>query len=284
MTLQDFVSYCEQHITGDEKGEAQIFLDHFFMALGYQDGLKGAGASLEFRIKNEEKRSTSFADLVWKPRVLIEMKKSSEDLSIHYQQAFSYWQKLVPNRPRYVILCNFDEFWIYDFDMAIYEPQEKIELKDLANRKEAFSFLLPDEKKPLFRNDKEDVTEEVAKYIAALFHSLTKNRNPLIADDDAMRYCLQCILCLFAEDIDLLPGKVFTRLINECVLKEGKGYDKIAETYDLIGGLFQQMNLPGKTPAGKYKDVDYFNGGLFQKILPIELSKKRSGTFRSSFR
>lgn len=276
MSFQSFIEYCHTHIKGDEKGEAQIFLDRFFVTLGYAEGLKGAGASLEFRIKsNENKRSTSFADLVWKPRVLIEMKRRDEDLSIHYQQAFSYWQQLVPNRPRYVILCNFDEFWIYDFDKDIYEPQEKINLEDLETRKEAFAFLLPVEKKPLFKTDREDVTEKIAKYIASLYQSLTnKNRNPQIADEDAMRYCLQCILSLFAEDIELLPGKIFTRLIEECIESTATGYDKVPETYDLIGGLFQQMNLPGKTPAGKYKDVDYFNGGLFQKILPVELTKK----------
>jgi SAM-dependent methyltransferase len=275
MNLQDFIAYCETHITGDEKGEAQIFLDHFFQALGHEHGLKGAGANLEFRIKAKDKRSTSFADLVWKPRVLIEMKKRGEDLSIHYQQAFSYWQQLVPNRPRYVILCNFDEFWIYDFDKDIYDPQEKIELNHLPNRTEAFSFLLPVEKKPLFRVDKEDVTEKAAYFVALLYRSLIdKNRNPRISVEDAMRYCLQCILCLFAEDIELLPGKIFSRLIEECLEKEGTGYDKVPETFDLIGGLFSQMNLPGKTPAGKYKDVDYFNGGLFQKVVPIELTKK----------
>ena len=276
MNFQSFIEYCQTHIKGDEKGEAQIFLDRFFIALGYAEGLKGAGASLEFRIKsNQNKRSTSFADLVWKPRVLIEMKKRDEDLSIHYQQAFSYWQQLVPNRPRYVILCNFDEFWIYDFDKDIYEPQEKINLEDLDSRKEAFAFLLPVEKKPLFKTDREDVTEKIARYIAELYRSLTnKNRNPQIDDDDAMRYCLQCILSLFAEDIELLPGKIFTRLIKECIENPARGYDKVPETYDLIGGLFQQMNLPGKTPAGKYKDVDYFNGGLFQKIIPVELTKK----------
>jgi hypothetical protein len=203
------------------------------------------------------------------------MKKRDEDLSIHYQQAFSYWQQLVPNRPRYVILCNFDEFWIYDFDKDIYEPQEKINLEDVHTRKEAFAFLLPVEKKPLFKTDKEDVTEKIARFIAALYQSLTnKNRNPQIPEEDAMRYCLQCILSLFAEDVELLPGKIFTRLIEECIEHPGTGYDKVPVTYDLIGGLFQQMNLPGKTPAGKYKDVDYFNGGLFQKIVPIELTKK----------
>lgn len=275
MNFTPFIAYCQKHIKGDEKGEAQTFLDHFFTALGYENGYKEAGANCEYRIKNEKKKTTSFADLVWKPRVLIEMKKRGEDLSIHLQQAFSYWSQLVPNRPNYVILCNFDEFWIYDFNKDIYEPQEKIDLEQLEQRKEAFTFLLPKEKKPLFKTDKEDVTADAAKFVSYVYKSLTdKNRNPLVNKEDAMHYCLQCVLCMYAEDIDLLPDKIFTRLIEECLNKEGSGYDKIPETYDLIGGLFKEMNSKGITPAGKYKDVDYFNGGLFDKIIPIELSKR----------
>ncbi|MDJ0534436.1 MAG: N-6 DNA methylase [Xenococcaceae cyanobacterium MO_207.B15] len=38
--------------------------------------------------------------------------------------------------------------------------------------------------------------------------------------------------------------------------------------------MFQEMNRPGITPAGQYKGVDYFNGGLFAKIHPIELTKQ----------
>ena len=276
MDFTPFIEYCRKHIKGDEKGEAQTFLDHFFTALSYEDGYKGAGADCEYRIKNEKKKTTSFADLVWKPRVLIEMKKRGEDLSIHLQQAFSYWSQLVPNRPNYVVLCNFDEFWIYDFNKHIYEPQEKIDLEQLEQRKEAFTFLLPKEKKPLFNTDREDVTEKVAGYIADVYKSLAENaaRNPVVPSEDAMLYCLQCVLCLFAEDIDLLPDKIFTRLIDECVNKEGSGHDKVPETFDLIGGLFREMNTLGVTQGGKYKDVDYFNGGLFDKIIPIELSKK----------
>jgi SAM-dependent methyltransferase len=276
MDFQPFINYCNKHISGDEKGQAQIFLDRFFTALGYEDGLRGAGADCEYRVKDAKKKSTSFADLVWKPRVLIEMKKRDEDLSIHYQQAFSYWQQLVPNRPRYVLLCNFDEFWIYDFDTDIYEPLQKVPLEKLNQNRDAFAFLFPQEKKPVFNYNREDVTAKIAQQISALYKSLAKNpaRNPVIPIEDAMRYCLQCILCLFAEDIELLPDNVFTRLIEECAEK-GKQYDrKVPESFDLIGGLFQQMNLPGKTVAGKYKDVDYFNGGLFEKIIPIELEKR----------
>jgi hypothetical protein len=52
--FKSFIGYCNKHIKGDEKGEAQIFLDHFFKALGYDEGLKGAGANCEFRIRDDK--------------------------------------------------------------------------------------------------------------------------------------------------------------------------------------------------------------------------------------
>jgi len=63
-------------------------------------------------------------------RFLLEMKKRGEHLAKHYQQAFDYWIKSVPHRPRYVVLCNFDEFWIYDFDLQIDEPVDKVHIDD----------------------------------------------------------------------------------------------------------------------------------------------------------
>ncbi len=110
---------CAAHIKGDEKGEAQIFLDRLFQAFGHK-GLKEAGAELEMRVKKTEEGGTAFADLVWKPIVLIEMKKRGADLNRHYRQAFDYWIRLVPGRPSYVVLCNSDEFWVYDFEIQPY--------------------------------------------------------------------------------------------------------------------------------------------------------------------
>ena len=34
------------------------------------------------------------------------------------------------------------------------------------------------------------------------------------------------------------------------------------------------MNQQGKTPAGQYQGVDYFNGGLFSQIQAIELKRQ----------
>lgn len=77
--LHTFVQYVNEYLKGDEKGEEQLFLDKFFRAFGHEGAIE-AGATYEERIhKGSKKGKTGFADLVWKPRVLIEMKKSKID-------------------------------------------------------------------------------------------------------------------------------------------------------------------------------------------------------------
>lgn len=95
--LAAFVGWAQQHITGAEKGQAQIFLDRLFQAFGHP-GVLEVGGQTEFRIRQaaEDGGGTAFADLVWKPVVLFEMKKRGVDLQRHYRQAFDYWTRLVP--------------------------------------------------------------------------------------------------------------------------------------------------------------------------------------------
>ena len=84
--LAEFTAWCAKHVTGDEKSDAQLFLDRLFQAFGHA-GLKEAGATLEFRVAKDAESGggTAFADLVWKPVVLIEMKKRGESLQKHYR-------------------------------------------------------------------------------------------------------------------------------------------------------------------------------------------------------
>ena len=70
--LAEFTKWVATNIKGDEKGEAQIYLDRLFKGFGHA-GWKEAGATCEERIKNDT-GGTSFADLVWKPYVVVEMK------------------------------------------------------------------------------------------------------------------------------------------------------------------------------------------------------------------
>ncbi len=90
--LSQFAAWAEQHITGDEKGQAQIFLVRLFQAFG-QPGVLDVAGQTGFRLRKaaEDGGGTAFADLVWRPIVLVEMKRRGTDLQKHYRQAFDYW-------------------------------------------------------------------------------------------------------------------------------------------------------------------------------------------------
>lgn len=260
-SLAEFVTYVGKHLTGDEKGEAADFLDHFFRALGH-DGIKEAGASRETRLaKKGGGKGKNFADLLWPERVLIEMKSRGKKLERSYDQIFDYWTHIVPHRPPYVILCNFDEFWIYDFNIQLFDPVEKISLADLPHRAEALAFLLPKPRKPLFNNNRVEVTRVAANDLAKLFRALVARGEDRTC---AQRFILQLLVTLVSEDMSLLPRQILTRLIAEC-------REKGESAYDLIGGLFRQMDSKTPARAGRFADVPYFNGGLFSVIDPIDL-------------
>lgn len=251
-----------QALDGYEKGEAQVFCDRLFQAFGHE-GYKEAGATLELQVKRRRGRGTKFADLVWRPRLLIEMKSRGEKLQKHYRQAFEYWVELVPDRPRYVVLCNFDEFWIYDFNTQLDSPMDRLSLEELPDRHAALNFLFPKPERPLFGNDKVTVTREAADKVAQVFNALVARDEPR---ERAQRFILQCVVAMFGEDFDLLPRNFFTQLLTDCV--EGEN------AYDLVGGLFRQMASPRPGRGGRFKDVKYFNGGLFEVVEPVELGRE----------
>ena len=196
------------------------------------------------------------------------MKQRGEDLNKHYAQAFAYWQRLVPNRPRYVILCNFDEFWIFDFDNQLDEPVDKVALINLVERASAFAFMESGNRTPVFRNNQVEITEIAARRMGELF-TILQQRLSKQADSEliAQRFILQCVLAMFAQDRGLLPQDLFIACVQDCLQNK-------LSSYDIIGGLFREMNQTGITPAGRYKGVDYFNGGLFSTIYPIDLTEK----------
>ena len=204
--LDGFVRYRHEHLKGDEKGEAALFLENLFRALGHE-GVRQAGATLEKRIKKHDNGGTAYADLEWKPRVLIEMKKAGRDLAKDYRQAFEYWIDLVPDRPKYVVLCNFDEFWIYDLNLQLEEPVDRVALNDLPRRWEALAFLLPAGGAHLPQRPR-------GSHARDRLHGLRHLQPAGGADierDSAQRFILQAVMAMFSEDIGLLPGTSLPR-------------------------------------------------------------------------
>ena len=279
-------------LKGDEKSEAQTFLEHLFRAFGHA-GVIEAGATFEFRVAKKpgssqlelltgadaavpvkKKGGTKFADLLWPGRVLIEMKSRGLKLEKHYDQLFDYWSHIVPHRPQYAILCNFDEIWIYDFTQQLFDPVDRIPVAKITEHRSALTFLspLPNPQKPVFDNNRVEVTRKAADIFATVFRGLLARK---IERPRAQRFILQLLVSVVAEDLGLLPDDFVTHLLGECA-------ERPADSYELLGGLFRQMADARRATGGRYKDVPYFNGGLFDEVTPIELKSAEAHLLHDS--
>jgi methylase of polypeptide subunit release factors len=275
--IEQFVTACRDF--SSEKEHATTFLNRLFQACGYLDAI-AAGAEFEAPIPNASPNGkTGYADLLWRQvdetpegqwsrlGVLFEMKSRGEDLHKHLPQAKRYWANITPGRPRFIVLCNFVELHIYDFDQQVQDPIDIIPFEELPDRCGSLRFMVGDENPP-FQNNQTEITEQVARRMGDLYGSVYKrlSQKPNFQEETLQRFILQCVLCMFAEDRKLLPETLFTRQVQRCLKEE--------ETcYDVLGVLFRLMNEPGVVPVGRFQGVDYFNGGLFSKVETIELEK-----------
>jgi hypothetical protein len=264
--------------SGNEKQEAQTFVQKLLTAWGWADATE-AGMSFEHKIpKGGAGGGMGYADALIPGKVLIEMKQRGEALGQHFPQLQRYWFNLAP-KPTYAILCNFDEFWVYDFNLQVDEPVEQLQTAQLPERWPGLAFLSKQPQTPLFGNNQVTVTEKQAQAMGHLFHELKQQaaRTGQFTDQQAQRFVLQCVLCMFAEDREMLPNRQFSLALETC-------REKNESTFDVLSGLFTEMNTPGVTAGGRFKGTPYFNGGLFSEIPRIDLSPEQLGQLIDSAR
>ncbi len=265
-SLRAFTEWWRDNINGYEKGEAQTFIDRLMQAFGHAGALEVGGYEERIRRRRNGKTTVSFADYLAPNLVLLEMKQRDEDLSKHYTQLETYWKSLdYKRRPRYALLCNFDEIWIFDFVLQFYDPVDIVHISKLAERRSALEFLVKGSSlRPVFNNNRVEVTREAAWQLTSLYHSL----EGATGQDIAQRFTLQCMIAMFAEDTGLLPEGTLQRIIETS--KGGKSDTDNA--HDLMALLFTMMNYPKRNRrGGRFHDVDYFDGGIFEQIHPIAL-------------
>lgn len=248
---------------GSERAEAQTFLNDLFACYG-TDRLD-AGARFE------DPQHGKFLDLIWPRRCLIEMKRPSEagKLAKHREQALSYWRNAAdPSQnlpaPRFVVLCAFQRFEIWEPGSYPNEPRAEFDLVDLPDRMDALMFLA--EREPLFLETQEAVTRQAVKLMTSLYHHLGDRH---AAGPDVRRnFLLQSVWCLFAEDLGQLESHLFTRIVDELLEHPERS------SADDLGQLFVWLNRKGPRPeAGLYADTRYVNGGLFEEPAEVHLTQ-----------
>jgi hypothetical protein len=117
-------------------------------------------------------------------------------------------------------------------------------------------FFHPEELKPHLTV--ESVTQEAAQKFSTLANVLRKyGENP----QEVAHFLIRLLFCLFAEDIGLLPEKLFPRLLEQ-TRRNAKDFAEV------LTQLFRAMNTGGYFGADK---ILHFNGGLFDDDHVLQL-------------
>ncbi len=219
---------------GTERAEAQTFLNELFACYGSDRREVGA--------KFEDPQEGKFLDLLWPRHCLIEMKRPAESgrLSAHRRQALDYWHgsadpaRNIPT-PRWVVLCAFQRFEVWEPGSFPGEPRAQFELRELPERADALMFLAGRE--PVFTATQAAVTREAVSLMTALYQRLGDRR---AAGPDVLRdFVLKAVWCMFAEDLGQLERHLFTRLVEELLANPQR-----SSAGDL-GLLFEWLNRDG---------------------------------------
>jgi hypothetical protein len=254
---------------GSETAEAHTFLTELLACYGTER--RDAGVRFE-----ESTRSGGFMDMIW-PRVCIfEMKRPSESnrLVAHRQQAIGYWRESgTPEAPapRYVVLCSFHRFEVWEPGAVYTAPRVEFDLAELPERLDSLLFLAG--RAPYFAAAQTDVTREAVALVTDLYQRLRERR---AADLDALReLILQLVWSLFAEDVEMLPSHLLSRLLDRLI------EDPERSSADDLGQLFRYLAEPDPRPEhGLYAGAPYVNGGLFTTPRAVHLEPEELALLR----
>jgi hypothetical protein len=125
--------------SGSEKAEAQTFLNQLFEAYG-SDRLD-VGAEFE-----AFKSSAGFMDLHWPGTCIVEMKAPHVPVTAAREQVKRYWEESADDAndipaARWVVLCNFKEFEIWEPGRFPKSPRTTFRLETCQRGMKPYSFL-----------------------------------------------------------------------------------------------------------------------------------------------
>jgi len=200
-----------------------------------------------------------WADVWMKGHFAWEYKGKHKDLGAAYDQLLRYRESL--DNPPLLVVCDMDRFQIHTNFTGTAKMVHSFSLKDLEQERirkllEAL-FVDPDRLRPGTRV--EEVTEKAASEFASLAESL---RSRGVEPRTAAHFLDRLLFCLFAEDVGLLPGRLFQRLIDA-------GSHDPDELTGMLEALFEAMTEGGRFGTER---IHHFDGGLFSDSEVIALT------------
>jgi hypothetical protein len=179
-----------------------------------------------------------------------EYKGKHKDLTAAYDQLLQYRESLL--NPPLLVVSDMDRIVIHTNFTNTVKRKIVLTLDDLLDphRLADLEAVFFDPQRLRSQQTTEQVTERAAAHFAELAALLRSyGQEP----QDAARFLIQLLFCLFAEDIGLLPDHLFTRLV--------KGTVRRADSFQKqLSGLFQTMREGGLFGVEPIPHVD---GDLF---------------------
>lgn len=240
-----------------ERGETQSFYNDFFQVFGVK---RRQFATFEEPVKKLGDKQ-GFIDLFWKGTLLVEQKSAGRNLTPAKQQALDYFPGLKPYElPRYVLLCDFQNFELYDLDLG---TETRFSLADLPQHVEAFGFILGVEKRVF--QDQDPVNIQASEIMGELHDAL---ESAGYSGHDLERLLVRLLFCLFADDTGIFETRgLFETLITERTNENG------SDVGLWLSQLFDVLNEPKDARQANLDEdlqrFDYINGGLFAERLRV---------------
>ncbi len=252
---------------GDEKQESQRF---WIGLLGDVFGIVSPANYIEFE-KRVKLSHTSYIDAyIADTKVLIEQKGAKIDLHKAYEQSdgavltpFEQAKRYVSEmkaseKPRWIVVCNFAEFLVYDLETPEAEA-EQIFLKDLGKEYYRLQFLI-DEKNENIRRE-EALSIEAGKLVDKLYSAILPQYKEL--NEKSLRslniLCVRIVFCLYAEDAGLFATRTafedYIKSFNLPNVRKG-----LIELFKALDTKEAERDQYDET----LKPFPYVNGGLFK--------------------
>jgi type II restriction/modification system DNA methylase subunit YeeA len=189
-----------------------------------------------------------------------EYKGKRKDLNAALAQLRQY--ALALDNPPLLIVSDMDQIHIHTNWTNTVHKTWHLKLEDLraAGKRDLLrhAFTDPERLKP--EKTRQLLTEEAAQKFASIAQRLRERDHNA---EDVAHFVNRLVFCMFAEDVNLLPNKMFERMLKLCLHKasdfEGHAKD-----------LFSAMKSGGKVG---FEFVEWFNGGLFDSDLAFPLTK-----------
>ena len=240
-----------------ERGETQSFYNEFFEIFGQR---RRDVARYEQHVAKLD-NSGGFIDLFWPGLLLVEQKSAGRDLGRAYEQAGSYFDALATHeRPRYILVSDFQTFELHDLD-----ERDKIcfSLAELPQHVEDFGFIMGVQRRAY--QDQDPASVKASELVGRFHDALAATGYP---EHDLERFLVRIVFCLFADDTGVfVPRDIFMEFIESRTSPDG------ADLGPWLVSLFQVLNTP-ETDRPTTLDEDlarfaYINGSLFGERLSV---------------